>query len=142
MENEKYVSITEFAKLAGISRQSVYRRLDNDLLGFIIKEGHKLKINTDAVHMFDKSVTQVTQSESEEVAEPSNLAVLDELSTFVQRADKKDKQIEQLVNIVDNMQKTINKLMDRIDELSDIKPKVSFIKRLFRGKHDNSKKHG
>lgn len=131
MENEKYVSITEFAKLAGISRQSVYRRLDNDLLGFIIKEGHKLKINTDAVHMFDKSVTQVTQSESEDVAEPSNLAVLDELSTFVQRADKKDKQIEQLVNIVDNMQKRIDKLMDRIDELSDIKPKVSFIKKLF-----------
>ena len=82
--------------------------------------------------MFDKSVTQVTQSESEEVSEPSNLALLDELSTFVQMADKKDKQIEQLVNIVDNMQKTIDKLMSRIDELSDIKPKVNFIKKLFR----------
>lgn len=127
----EYVTITEFAKLAKVSRQAVYRRLDNDLKGYIVKEGNKLKINLDAVHMFDKSVTQVTQSESEEVSEPSNLALLDELSTFVQRADKKDKQIEQLVNIVDNMQKTIDKLMDRINELSDIKPKVSFIKKLF-----------
>lgn len=127
----EYVTITEFAKLAKVSRQAVYRRLDNDLKGYIVKEGNKLKINLDAVHMFDKSVTQVTQSESEEVSEPSNLALLDELSTFVQRADKKDKQIEQLVNIVDNMQKTIDKLMSRIDELSDIKPKVSFIKKLF-----------
>lgn len=127
----EYVTITEFAKLAKVSRQAVYRRLDNDLKGYIVKEGNKLKINLDAVHMFDKSVTGVTQSESEEVSEPSNLALLDELSTFVQRADKKDKQIEQLVNIVDNMQKTIDKLMDRIDELSDIKPKVSFIKKLF-----------
>lgn len=125
----EYVTITEFAKLAKVSRQAVYRRLDNDLKGYIVKEGNKLKINLDAVHMFDKSVTQVTQSESEEVSEPSNLALLDELSTFVQRADKKDKQIEQLVNIVDNMQKTIDKLMSRIDELSDIKPKVSFWKR-------------
>lgn len=129
---EKFVSITEFAKLAGISRQSVYRRLDTDLIGYIVKEGHKLKINIDAVHMFDKSVTPSTQSEPEETSEPSNLAVLDELSTFVQRADKKDKQIEQLVNIVDNMQKTIDKLMAKIDELSDIKPKVNFIKRLFK----------
>lgn len=128
----EYVTITEFAKLAKVSRQAVYRRLDNDLKGYIVKEGNKLKINLDAVHMFDKSVTQVTQSESEEVSEPSNLALLDELSTFVQRADKKDKQIEQLVNIVDNMQKTIDKLMSRIDELSDIKPKVNFIKKLFR----------
>lgn len=127
----EYVTITEFAKLAKVSRQAVYRRLDNDLKGYIVKEGNKLKINLDAVHMFDKSVTGVTQSESEEVSEPSNLALLDELSTFVQRADKKDKQIEQLVNIVDNMQKTIDKLMSRIDELSDIKPKVSFIKKLF-----------
>lgn len=125
----EYVTITEFAKLAKVSRQAVYRRLDNDLKGYIVKEGNKLKINLDAVHMFDKSVTQVTQSESEEVSEPSNLALLDELSTFVQRADKKDKQIEQLVNIVDNMQKTIDKLMSRIDELSDIKPKVSFWER-------------
>lgn len=128
----EYVTITEFAKLAKVSRQAVYRRLDNDLKGYIVKEGNKLKINLDAVHMFDKSVTPVTQSESEEVSEPSNLALLDELSTFVQRADKKDKQIEQLVNIVDNMQKTIDKLMSRIDELSDIKPKVNFIKKLFR----------
>lgn len=127
----EYVTITEFAKLAKVSRQAVYRRLDNDLKGYIVKEGNKLKINLDAVHMFDKSVTPVTQSESEEVSEPSNLALLDELSTFVQRADKKDKQIEQLVNIVDNMQKTIDKLMSRIDELSDIQPKVSFIKKLF-----------
>lgn len=127
----EYVTITEFAKLAKVSRQAVYRRLDNDLKGYIVKEGNKLKINLDAVHMFDKSVTGVTQSESEEVSEPSNLALLDELSTFVQRADKKDKQIEQLVNIVDNMQKTIDKLMSRIDELSDIKPKVNFIKKLF-----------
>lgn len=125
----EYVTITEFAKLAKVSRQAVYRRLDNDLKGYIVKEGNKLKINLDAVHMFDKSVTPVTQSESEEVAEPSNLALLEELSTFVQRADKKDKQIEQLVNIVDNMQKTIDKLMSRIDELSDIKPKVSFWER-------------
>lgn len=130
MDN-KYLSISKFAELANVSRQAVYRRLDKDLKGYIVKEGDKLKIHMDAVHMFDKSVTPVTQTEPEETTEPSDLAVLSELSTFVQRADKKDKQIEQLVNIVDNMQKTIDKLMSRIDELSDIKPKVSFIKKLF-----------
>lgn len=124
----EYVTITEFAKLAKVSRQAVYRRLDNDLKGYIVKEGNKLKINLDAVHMFDKSVTQVTQSESEEVSEPSNLAVLDKVSTFVQECNMQLQQLEKLNITVDKLQQTMDKLADVLEKIAE-KPKPSFWER-------------
>lgn len=125
----EYVTITEFSKLAGVSRQTVYRRLDNDLKGYIAKEGHKIKINTDAIFMFDgvtkKEVTTVTDE-----AKATDIAVLQKVSHNVRECNMQEKSIEKLAVTLESMQRTMDKLADALDKLVD-NPKQSFFKKLF-----------
>lgn len=107
----EYITINEFAKLANISRQAVYKRIEKDLKGYIIKEANKTKISTDALLLFDnegvsnKEVATVTDKEK-----TSKIVVFDELSTLVTLVDKKENQVDKLLEIIDQMQATIDKL--------------------------------
>ena len=125
----EYVTITEFAKSAGVSRQTVYRRLDNDLKGYTVTEGHKIKINTDAILMFDgvtkKEVTTVTDE-----SKPTDIAVLDKVSTNVQECNMQLQQLEKLNVTVDKLERTLDKLVDTLEKIAE-KPKQSFLKKLF-----------
>lgn len=52
----KYISVSEFAKAAGVSKQAVYSRLKSqDLNKFIKLENGKKLINTKALEFFNKS---------------------------------------------------------------------------------------
>ena len=52
----KYISVSEFAKAAGVSKQAVYSRLKSqDLNKFIKLENGKKLINTKALELFNKS---------------------------------------------------------------------------------------
>lgn len=123
----EYVTITEFAKLAGVSRQTVYRRLDNDLKGYTVTEGHKIKINTDAIFMFDsvtkKEVTAVTDE-----SKATDIAVLQKVSTNVQECNMQLQQLEKLNVTVDKLERTLDKLVDALEKIAE-KPKPSFWQR-------------
>ena len=124
----EYVTITEFSKLAGVSRQTVYRRLDNDLKGYTVTEGHKIKINTDAIFMFDgvtkKEVTAVTDE-----AKATDIAVLQKVSTNVQECNMQLQQLEKLNVTVDKLERTLDKLVDALEKIAE-KPKPRFWERL------------
>lgn len=128
----EYVTITEFAKLAGVSRQTVYRRLDNDLKGYTVTEGHKIKINTDAIFMFDgvtkKEVTAVTDE-----AKATDIAVLQKVSTNVQECNIQLQQLEKLNVTVDKLQQTMDKLVNVLEKSAE-KPKPSFWQRFIQKK--------
>lgn len=50
---EEYISIAEFAKKAGVSRQAIYSRLDSDLSTFLVIDNGKKTLNTRALKLFD-----------------------------------------------------------------------------------------
>lgn len=59
MKKDRYISIADFAKQAGVSKQAVYSRLKSqDLNKFIKLENGKKLINTKALEFFNKSSSQ------------------------------------------------------------------------------------
>ena len=56
MKKDKYISIADFAKQAGVSKQAVYSRLKSQDLNKLVKlENGKKLINTKALELFNKS---------------------------------------------------------------------------------------
>ena len=51
---EEYISVSEFAKRAGVSRQLVYRRIDNELTEFCKLVDSKKMLNIRALELFQK----------------------------------------------------------------------------------------
>lgn len=104
MEEEKnYLSVKEFAKLAGVSTQRIYQVLGKDLQKFCKSFGKCKKINIDALQVFGKSL-QVEPSESEN----SNPLVINALVEQIEIKDKqlakKDEQIFELQSIIKSLQ--------------------------------------
>ena len=102
----EYITISEFAKKVNLSRQAIYKRLDKDLKGYIINDGHKLKINVDAIHMIDSNAN-VEHTEIAECAEVSTVVNLQNL------VDKKEQQINDLLEIIKEQNKAIAMLITR-----------------------------
>lgn len=60
---EEYLSISEFAKRAGVSHQAIYKRLDGDLQPWLQVANGKKTLNIKALELFeqDKSATDSTE---------------------------------------------------------------------------------
>ena len=104
MEEEKrYLSVKEFANLAGVSTQRIYQMLGEDLQKFCKSFGKCKKVNVDALQVFGKSL----QAESNK-DESSNSLVINALIEQIGRKDKqlakKDEQIFELQSIIKSLQ--------------------------------------
>ena len=124
----EYVTITDFAKKANVSRQTVYRRLEKDLKGYIVKEGHKIKINEDAIFLFSDVGTKNEVSEVKDEAKATDIEILQKVSQNVQECNMQEKSIEKLVVTIESMQRTMDKLVDALEKIAE-KPKPSFWRR-------------
>lgn len=102
----EYITISEFAKRVNLSRQAVYKRIDKDLKSYIINDGHKLKINVDAIHMIDTNTTP----ETAEIAECQEVSTV---VNWLDLVDKKDKQISELLDIIKEQNKAISLLVTK-----------------------------
>ena len=115
MEN-KYFSISKFAEMANVTRQAVYRRIDKDLKEFVVEENGVKKISVNALQLFNSASEQKEMISNENVDIVKIVSKIDEGLKIVQVVDKtlhnKDKQIESLLKIIDDMQKTIDKLSE------------------------------
>lgn len=113
MEN-KYFTISKFAEMANVTRQAVYRRIDKDLKEFVVEENGVKKISVNALQLFNSASEQKEIISNENVDIMQIVSKIDEGLKIVQVVDKtlhnKDKQIESLLKIIDDMQKTIDKL--------------------------------
>lgn len=116
MEN-KYFSVSKFAEMANVTRQAVYRRIDKDLKEFVVEENGVKKISVNALQLFNSASEQKEIISNENVDIIPIASKIDEGLKIVQVVDKtlhnKDKQIESLLKIIDDMQKTIDKLSDK-----------------------------
>ena len=125
MDN-KYFSISKFAEMANVTRQAVYRRIDKDLKEFVVEENGVKKISVNALQLFNSASEQKEMISNENVDIVKIVSKIDESLKIVQIVDKtlhnKDKQIESLLKIIEEMKKTIDKLSDK---------RKPFFKRLF-----------
>lgn len=138
MDNE-YFSVSQFAEMANVTRQTVYRRLDKELKDFVVKENNKIKISKDALFLFDKSVSNfVTDNNENEIICYNNQMAKNEelsktnialLSTLVRSDSKKTEKIDNLLNTINELNSTIKDMQKTIDKLSE--SKKSIFSRLF-----------
>lgn len=133
MKND-LLTVAEFAKRVGKSKQSVYSRLDKGLKQFVQEVDGQKMLKKEALQLYDKQ--EVEQSNS------SNLSTLDLLSKTIEslqrQLEEKDKQIERLTEALVIEQQhasqaqalhagTIHQALEEKKE-----PKQNFLQRLFK----------
>lgn len=99
MSNE-YISVSEFAKRAGLSKQAIYKRLSTDLTTYVkIVDGRKMLKSSALEHIKPKH----------ECNQSVNQTTIDLLKKTIEMLEKelaaKDKQIDALQQMVDQEQK-------------------------------------
>ena len=116
---EQYISVSEFARRAGVSRQAIQQRLDTSLQGFVKETQGKKVINIKGLELFEDAslaqgfvnLAQGSKSENGGVDQ----GVIDVLQKTIdllqgqldikdQQLREKDKQIELLHKIIDQEQ--------------------------------------
>lgn len=127
---DRYIKISELAAKLGVSRQSVYRRLDKDLKKFVVNINGVKRISVDALYADTKkeklSTTVTPEIKNVTLSNTSNppktldfeKLVSEILSTTVRENKKTDTKIDtlfdavgQLVNKLDSMQKSMDALI-------------------------------
>lgn len=156
MENKEYLTIKEFSRIAEVTPQSVYQRLDTTLKPYLnivkgkkylnikaLKELYNIDIKQDS-----KQFNQEDKQDSKEnkqgitVDEVTQQILQDYVNTLKIQLEEKDKQIQELLNKMDQEQKLHAMAQQKILELEEKKadveeetqkkePKVSIWKKIF-----------
>ena len=110
MENEKqYITVAEYAEIKGISKQAVYKQLNNKLKDYVeIVENKKcLKISVleGSVQPHSTKVEQPIQPVSTEVEQPIQ-------PVWEAQLKEKDKTIDSLLRQIEALQKQNDRLTD------------------------------
>ena len=110
MENEKqYITVAEYAEIKGISKQAVYKQLNNKLNNYVeTVEGKKcLKISVleESIQPYSTEVEQPIQPVSSEVEQPIQ-------PVWEAQLKEKDKTIDSLLRQIEALQKQNDRLTD------------------------------
>ena len=139
MKKDRYISIADFAKQAGVSKQAVYSRIKSqDLNKFIKLENGKKLINIKALELFNKSSGQSSFNQAEQGLESTEREYIESLKKQIEELQR-DKQ--ELYRLLDQQQQltaqanaTIKLLQSPKEEASVIqqeRKKPGFFARLF-----------
>ena len=102
MKKDKYISIADFAKQAGVTKQAVYsRQKSQDLNKFIKLENGKKLINTKALELFNKSSSQSSFNQVEQGLESTEREYIESLKKQIEELQR-DKQ--ELYRLLDQQQ--------------------------------------
>lgn len=110
---KEFYTVSEFAKLCGISKQAVYKRLNNSLKEFVkVENGQKL-IAAAAFSLFKgQEVEQQVKQQVDDVEQQG-------LMSFLQKQiEEKDKQIEALQNQIVSLNNLISNLTLELTEIT------------------------
>lgn len=139
----KYLSITEFAKKANLSRTTVYRKLETELSQYCVTENGKKLISETALQIVlqDERTENAVCDNSEQKCYTKCNSVT-ETSENVQKCPKVFTETEMLQNTVHFLKQQIEEKDKQINYLIDVlkvvttppKQKTNFFKRLFSGK--------
>ena len=125
MKKDKYISIADFAKQAGVSKQAVYSRLKSqDLNKFIKLENGKKLINTKALELFNKSSSQSSSNQFEQGLESTEREYIESLKKQIEELQR-DKQ--ELYRLLDQQQQLTAQANATIKLLQAPKEETSII---------------
>lgn len=122
---DEYISISEFAKRAGVSQQAVYKRLDKDLKPWLIIKENKKALNIKALDIFSGK-TDSTEVEKVELLKRTIEVLEKQNETLTKELDIKNGQIESLNKSLDELNQRFhesNLLVARQQELQAIEKK-------------------
>lgn len=106
MSDREYISISEYAGIKGISKQAVYKQLNNKLKGFLIVVDKKKYIDIKALNEVEQQrINQVEQP----VEQPFNNQIQPLLAA---QLEEKDKVIASLLRQIDSLQEQNGKLTE------------------------------
>lgn len=138
MDNE-YFSVSQFAEMANVTRQAVYRRIEKDLKNYVINENGVMKISKDALMFFGNSDSTIVQEKhsdmmmiyNEQIAKNEELhkTEIALLSNLVRSQNEKIEKIDNLLNTINELNNTIKAMQKTIVNLSD--KRKPLLKRLF-----------
>ncbi len=107
---EEYKSVSEFAKIAGLSRQAIYKKLDNELSDFVKVDNGRKVIKASAVALFSSGEGK---EERKPVDAVSFTILQTTIDTLTRQLDTKDKQIQEYADQI----KILHQLLDQQQRL-------------------------
>ena len=118
MDQKEYLTIKEFADIAGVSKQAVYQRLTGTLKPYVsVKDGVKY-LNIRAVELYkgDDAVKKLKKNNQEE----SNSVQVDSMVELLKRElDQKNKQIDELHKLLEQSQVNLSQAQYRLQLIED-----------------------
>lgn len=128
MTEERYIPVAEFAKLAGISRQTVYSKLDKmdcqevDKIIRIEKTGKQDRklISTNALQLFSKKEPCKTDCKSDCKSDSQEDKIIDSvLDSLTAQLQSKDQQLQARDKTIEDLTRQIEQLQSQNSTLSN-----------------------
>ena len=140
MKKDRYISIADFAKQAGVTKQAVYsRQKSQDLNKFIKLENGKKLINTKALELFNKSSSQSSFNQVEQGLESTEREYIESLKKQIEELQR-DKQ--ELYRLLDQQQQLTAQANATVKLLQAPKEEASIIQQEQQQEQQEQKKQG
>ena len=129
MKKDRYISIADFAKEAGVTKQAVYsRQKSQDLNKFIKLENGKKLINTKALELFNKSSSQSSFNQSFNQVEQGLESTEREYIEFLKKQiEELQRDKQELYRLLDQQQQLTAQANATIKQLQASKEEASVI---------------
>lgn len=136
---EEYISISEFAKRAGVSKQAVYKRLSTDLSTELKEVENQKMLKVSALSRFGVNQVEQPFNQVEQPVDTLSQGIIDllreELEAKNKQIEAKDKQIEQMQLLLDQQQQlhaaSLKALPSGSMQQSEATPKRGLLTKLF-----------
>lgn len=117
MENREYITVSEYASIKGISKQAVYKQLNNRLKNFLIVVENQKCLKLSILNEVEKQrLNNPKQPEKQPFEQPlnnENQPLNNPYTTLLEhQIEEKDKTIERLLAQIENLQTQNSKLTD------------------------------
>lgn len=140
MKKDRYISIANFAKEAGVTKQAVYSRLKSRDLNKLVKlENGKKLINTKALEFFNKPSSQSSFNQVEQGLESTEREYIESLKKQIEELQR-DKQ--ELYRLLDQQQQLTAQANATVKLLQAPKEEASIIQQEQQQEKQERKKPG
>ena len=124
MKKNRYISIADFAKEAGVTKQAVYsRQKSQDLNKFIKLENGKKLINTKALELFNKSSSQSSFNQFNQVEQDLESTEREYIEFLKKQIEELQRDKQELYRLLDQQQQLTAQANATIKQLQLQAPK-------------------
>ena len=143
MKKDRYISIADFAKEAGVSKQAVYSRTKSrDLNKFIKLENGKKLINTKALELFNKSSSQSSFNQVEQGLESTEREYIESLKKQIEELQRDKQELYRLLDQQQQLTAQANATIKQLQALQAPKEEASIIQQEQQQEKQEQKKQG